>query len=235
MSCHAWAGWFDALMLIVALTPSHASLVWAVANWEPSQKHGQSHKRVWGHVGPSYSNGSGKMKWLGEECVQELVTLHCAPAKDGLHLSPGSTQQQEFLLAFRAHCYAVDCCSYCQESWQRKNSSIKYCNAELADYTKAAKFSGALSSFIYFLPVCYHSYAIQSFLWTILLNTTRQHIFFILTDSAWSVHCISLPLSNSRREQGEIRRTTFFYAESGESHRRQCPSQGRHKSRCYSS
>jgi len=122
-----------------------------------------------------------------------------------------------------------------QKSWQRKNSSIKYCNAELADYTKAAKFSGALSSFIYFLPVCYHSYAIQSFLWTILLNTTRQHIFFILTDSAWSVHCISLPLSNSRREQGEIRRTTFFYAESGESHRRQCPSQGRHKSRCYSS
>lgn len=154
-------------------------------------------------------------KWNDwEKNVQVLVALLCASAQDGLHLSSGNTQQQEFLLAFRAplvkHCYAVNCCSSCQESWQRKNSSIKYCNAELADYTKAAKFSGALSSCIYFLPVCYHSYAIQNFLWTILLNTTRQHIFFILTDSAWSAHYISLPLSNSRRGQGEIRQTTFF-------------------------
>lgn len=91
------------------------------------------------------------------------------------------------LFAFRAAIgntasYAVDCCGHRQESWQRKHATIQYCNAELADYTKAAKFSCAVSLFIYFFPACYHYYAIESFLWNILLNTIRQRAFFILTE-----------------------------------------------------
>lgn len=94
---------------------------------------------------------------------------------------------KNFLFAFRAATgntasYAADCCGYRQEPWQRKHASIEYCNAELADYTNAAKFSCAVSLFVYFFPACYHNYAIESFLWNILLNTIRQHTFFILTE-----------------------------------------------------
>ena len=92
------------------------------------------------------------------------------------HYLPEVHSNKNFLFVFRAATgntasYAVDCCGYRQESWQRKHTSIKYCNAELVDYTKAAKFSCAASPFIHFFPACYHNYTIENFLWNILLNT----------------------------------------------------------------
>lgn len=64
---------------------------------------------------------------------------------------------KNFLLVLRAAVghtsFSMDCCGYCQELWQKKHTSIKHCNAELADNTKAPTFSCALSPIISFLLV----------------------------------------------------------------------------------
>lgn len=139
------------------------------------KRHSQSRERAWRHMGLPYSNESGKKKWTGQENVQDLITVHCATVVCTF-TSWRYIATKTFSLCFRAAAgntasYAVDCCGSCQESCQRKHTNIKYCNAELADYTKAAEFSWAASPFIYFFPACYHNYAIESFLWNILLNT----------------------------------------------------------------
>lgn len=115
------------------------------------------------------------LKWKWEEEMNGTRkysrtghSVACLHQGQSAHYLLEAQSNKNFLLFLRAAIgytsFSMDCCSYCQEPWQRKHTSIKHCNAELADNTKTPTFSCAHSPFLSFFPAYYHNYAMESFL-----------------------------------------------------------------------
>lgn len=170
MNFHTWAGVFGAPTFLAIFTHSLTHLMWAETNWEPWYLITvvSPMKERGGTWDFPIINESGKKKWSRRRTCSRACHCALSPCRGrSAHHLLEVHSNKKFLFAFRAaigntmSC-AIDCCGYCQESWQRKHTNIKYCNAELADYTKVAKFSCTVSPFICLFPACYHNYAIES-------------------------------------------------------------------------